>query len=147
MRFFPFQKGLVLGLALLLGGAVQAATCTVTTPNDTNGTCSVSSCSLREAIKAADASPEADIITFNLPGTGPQVVNITQNDPNSSFDNSFALRLQNNITIQGPGADQLTIRWTGAPTQTLTVFTIPQDATIGISGITIADTTDSVSAG
>jgi CSLREA domain-containing protein len=65
-------KKLLMGVMFVLLStiAVKAATYTVTKTADTNGTCNSGvDCSLREAIAAANVTPEADIINFNIPTT------------------------------------------------------------------------------
>jgi CSLREA domain-containing protein len=61
---------LLLALGLVLIGASDAraqVTYTVNTTSDVDdGVCDIASCSLREAINAANASPGADTIAFNL---------------------------------------------------------------------------------
>ena len=58
-------------LIVSLGASAAADTFTVNNPVDPgNGTCDVVGCTLREAIDAANASPGADIINFNIAGSG-----------------------------------------------------------------------------
>ena len=70
-------------------------------------------CTLREAITSANTDPTSvpaagecangsgdDVINFALPGTAPWTVNLTGALPN----------LTSNIEIEGPGADQFTVR-------------------------------------
>lgn len=57
-----------LGIALLGSSSAQAATFTVTNTNP-NGPGS-----LRQAMLDANANPDHDTITFNIPGTGPHVI-------------------------------------------------------------------------
>jgi CSLREA domain-containing protein len=92
-----------------LSSPAWAETITVTTTTDeqtTNGTCS-----LREAIEAANtntvvdacvagSATENDVINFALPGTAPWTVNLSAALPN----------LSSNMDIEGPGADQFTVR-------------------------------------
>ena len=57
-----------------------AATFTVNTTSDTDDkACNAAHCSLREAIDAANATPDADMIVFNIPGTGVHTINTTGN--------------------------------------------------------------------
>ncbi|AVP96514.1 hypothetical protein C7S18_04565 [Ahniella affigens] len=56
---------------LLCSSAVQAVTFTVTSTSDTAGTTCGASCSLRQAIGAANLTVAADTVQFNIPGAGP----------------------------------------------------------------------------
>ena len=76
-RFWTVGLMLALVLVLLLtsllvGHAAEAATFTVNNTNDVDDTkCNSAHCSLREAINAANASPGADTIDFQLPSSDP----------------------------------------------------------------------------
>jgi CSLREA domain-containing protein len=64
--------------ALAWSATAGAATFVVITQGDTDdGICDITSCSLREAIKAANASPGADVIAFSVAGGGTQSLPIT----------------------------------------------------------------------
>jgi CSLREA domain-containing protein len=52
---------------------VEAATYTVTVTTNENNTCD-SSCSLREAILAANANSSTDTVAFNIPGASPRTI-------------------------------------------------------------------------
>jgi CSLREA domain-containing protein len=98
-------------------------------------------CTLREAITSANTDPTSvpaagecangsadDIITFDLPGSAPWTVNLTAALP----------VLSTNIDIQGPGADQLTVRRNS--TNAFGIFTVTGDTTVvAISGMTISN--------
>jgi CSLREA domain-containing protein len=60
---------LVLGLFFTPAPPAYAATLTVNSLSDTNGACTVSNCTLREAINAANATSAADLIRFSVNGT------------------------------------------------------------------------------
>ena len=61
---------LVFGLSLAPASSAHAATLTVNSLNDTDdGHCTVSNCTLREAINAANAASAADLIRFSINGT------------------------------------------------------------------------------
>ena len=68
-------------LLLALSPTLGATTFTVTSTADTNGVSCAATCSLREAINAANNNPGSDTISFNLPGSGVRVFTITQNYP------------------------------------------------------------------
>ena len=87
---------LAAGLGLLFTTAIErvrAAPFTVTNLNDSNAG------SLRQAIIDANATPEADTITF-APGLTGTIVLTSGQLP----------LIVNNLTIQGPGAPSLTIK-------------------------------------
>jgi predicted outer membrane repeat protein len=84
--------------------------------------------SLREAITAANAQAGDDVINFQAGLSG--AINLTSALP----------LLFTNITIDGPGADVLSVqRTTAADTPQFRIFTIMQPAAIGISGLTLAN--------
>ncbi len=95
--------GIVFGLVLIVGSSasVFGATYTVTKTADTSdGTCD-SDCSLREAVVAANATIDNDIVAFSALFNAPQT--ITLGGTEIVFANNGTL------TITGPGADKLTI--------------------------------------
>lgn len=56
-------------------GAAQAATFTVnTTADNDDGSCNAAHCTLREAIRAANATADHDVIAFNIPGAGVRTI-------------------------------------------------------------------------
>ena len=107
-------------------------------------------CTLREAIIAANtdtasgmatgecaagSATENDIIQFALPGTAPWTVNLTGALPN----------LSSTIEIEGPGADQFTVRRdTGGD---YSIFTVTSGSVVSISGITISNGNTTLPAG
>jgi VCBS repeat-containing protein len=94
----------------------SAGACTVAVDND---------CSLRGAITAANANAGDDTIyLLGVSGT----VNLTKALPD----------LSSNIDIEGPGADQLTVR-RGDATGNYRIFTVPSGSVVSISGITISN--------
>ena len=108
-------------LPFLFAGHASAATLTVTTLNDSGAG------SLRAAITSASAG---DAIVFQSGLTG-------------TITLASALPAINaNLTIQGPGADSLTISGNNA----VTVFTI-NSGTVSISGLTIANGNSASGAG
>jgi hypothetical protein len=118
-RFFRFLTSLALGLllsAFCLTTRLQAATLTVTNTND-NGTGS-----LRDTIAAA---APGDTINFAVTGT----ISLT----------SGQITINKDLTIQGPGANLLTVQNTAAASPTSRVFLITTGVTVSISGLTISD--------
>jgi CSLREA domain-containing protein len=146
----PFKILAAVGAAFVMCGLLfayasspaWAATITVnSTADDADG--ADGECTLREAITAANtdtasgmatgecaagSATENDIIQFALPGTAPWTVNLTGALPD----------LTTNIAIEGPGADQLTVRRdTGGD---YTIFTVTGDTTVvTIKGMTISN--------
>jgi len=106
--------------------AAPAAAIVVTKTADTDGTCqSGVNCSLREAIKAANAQAGDDTINFAAGVTG--TINLGGPLPD----------LSTNIEINGPGANLLTVRRnTGGNYR---IFNISGGMTVKISGLTISN--------
>jgi hypothetical protein len=103
------------GLILALAGSAQADTLTVTNTNNTG------SGSLRSAIETADANGVADTITFAA-DLGP-TIKLT----------SGQLTINSDLTIKGPGANELSVSGTGNSG----VFSVASEATAKISGLRI----------
>ena len=82
--------------------------------------------SLRQAIADSEANAEDDTITFAVPPAS----TITLTD-------QIAINSDNNLTITGPGADQLTI--SGGNVNRSFDIAVADEATITISGITMTD--------
>src|SRR5215207_6035360 len=94
------------------------------------GVCDATECTLREAIAAANGDPGAETITFDpaaFAAPGPHTINLSGALPLLSSD----------MTIQGPGANVLTVRRdTGGAYR---IFTVGTPATVTISGLTISN--------
>jgi CSLREA domain-containing protein len=115
----------ILTLALLCSASsIHAAVYIVTKTADTNdGTCGDADCSLREAIAAANATADNDIIVFALPlFSSPQTITLSGSE----------LVMTNNgaLTVAGPGANRLTI----SGNNTSRIFR-SADATVTLSGM------------
>ena len=111
----------VAGMALLCVGAVGASATTFTvTDNSDNPT---DTGSLRYAVNNATAG---STINFASPLTGGNTITL--------IPGNGALQIYGNLTITGPGANQLTISGGG----NIQVFFIGSAATVDISGLTIA---------
>ena len=96
-----------------------------TTDDHDDGVCDSTDCTLREAISAANAVSGDAVITF-APGVA-GTIQLTGALPN----------LSNNIDLQGPGANVLTVRRnTGGEYR---IFNVLQSATVTISDLTIAN--------
>jgi hypothetical protein len=103
-----------------------AATCTVTSTGDAGAG------SLRVAI----ADPACSTITFGL--TLPATITLT----------SAQLTIDRNVSIEGPGADKLTVaRSVAAGTPSFTIFVVQVGVTSAISGITVSHGNASVGGG
>jgi hypothetical protein len=101
------------------GQAGPAFTVTNTTQNDGDG-CTMDDCSLREAIGAANANPDASKIFF-----APNVTGQIRDD---------FLFINTPIAIYGPGARVL-----GIYGRTVTIFNVASGVSATISGLTIAE--------
>lgn len=112
----PFRMGvptmrsrfhvLAAGLLLAAAGTAGAATYTVTKTADTaDGTCDAD-CSLREAVAAATATPDDDVIVFDA-GVFASAQTITL------AGSEIAIAGNGNLVIEGPGADLLTLDGNG----------------------------------
>ena len=133
-NFFLLLAGLAL-LALCIPGLHQpvayAATFTVNTTGDgadnnlADGVCNDGggNCSLRAAIQQANATAGTDTINITVNGT----INLTGALP----------VINTNMTINGPGSGQLTVRRdTGGAYR---IFTVSGPATVAISGLTVTN--------
>ena len=100
---------LILVFILYLPSQAANATYTVNSTADTNdGTCNAANCTLREAILAANDTPDADTIIFSLPPTSTITLNGTQLPPISgtlTIDGSTA----ENLTISGDNASRVLV--------------------------------------
>ncbi|MFZ0545010.1 MAG: choice-of-anchor Q domain-containing protein [Candidatus Promineifilaceae bacterium] len=99
--FLPFVAlgTLFLVFLLYLPTRADGGSYIVNAIEDTNdGTCNVANCTLREAILAANETPEADTIIFSLPPSSTIVLNGTQLPP-----------ITGTVKIDGSTADNLTI--------------------------------------
>src|SRR4029079_4144400 len=115
------------------------ATFTVNTTDAlNNGACLTAHCSLREAINAANLLPDANTITFNIPGGNPGctsgvcTINLTSGLPDLTSD----------MTINGSGASTLTVQRSTAPaTPEFRIFAIGTlgNVTVAISGLKISN--------
>ena len=108
------------------GGATLIVT---TNAEHDDGVCSFTDCTLREAIVAANALAGDNTITFANGVTG--IIQLT----------SALANLSTNITVQGPGANLLTVR--NSNNGSYRIFTISNGTSVGpvvsISGLTIAN--------
>lgn len=114
----PLAAALTLGFGLSLAPTTYAATFTVTNLNDSGAG------SLRDAISQANSASGADTINFTVTGT----IALTSD-----------ILISDDLTINGPGAANLTI----SPTGSARVFTLFPDPTVTISGVTISRTSGS----
>jgi CSLREA domain-containing protein len=109
-------RDIAIFLALVLGSPAWAATITVATTSDAGGSCPGANCTLRQAIAAA--SP-GDTIDFSLPASS--IIELTSGE----------LRINKDLTIEGPGAQQLTVeRKHGSGVPLFNIFDIFGNVTI-----------------
>ncbi len=105
-----------------------------TTGDWDDGFCGVTDCTLREAINRANLSHSATTITFNLPAGAAHTIDLTTIADSTSGGSAFLL---GSMTIQGPGANLLTLRRGG--TTDYRLFRVGSGATVTISGLTISN--------
>jgi len=110
-------------LVLCFGLTANAAVFTVTKTADTNDGVCDADCSLREAVAAANASADDDTIEFSSLFDAPQTITLSGAEllvgPNGS------------LTINGPGADLLTISGNNASR----ILSSSANAVVNIDGI------------
>ena len=126
---FPRQLGAAVDI-----GAVEAgsATFTVNQTGDAGDSTCDATCTLRDAITAANATTaDPDTIVFASPlFDTAQTINLT----------SAQLTISNSLTITGRGARLLTVRRsTAAGTPNFRIFEITGAAAVGITGMTISN--------
>src|SRR5678815_4569666 len=105
--------------------SIEGAVYIVTKTADTNdGVCGDADCSLREAIGAANASAENDIVTFALPlFSSPQTITLSGSELVAAANGA--------LTILGPGANRLTISGNNASR----IFRSMASTTVTLSGM------------
>jgi CSLREA domain-containing protein len=117
------QIVLVIILAVFMASAANGATYVVTKVADTNdGVCN-EDCSLREAIAAANATPEDDIIVFSSLFDTPQTIVLSGSE--------MVIANNGSLTINGPGAHLLTLDGN----QTSRILSSGADVIVSIDGI------------
>ncbi len=89
-----------------------------------DGVCGDGTCTLRDAVLAANAEPDANTITFDLAA-------------HTIYLSSALPDLASGMTIQGPGAGSLTVRRNAS--DPFRIFTVAAGATVAISGLTITN--------
>lgn len=104
-------------------GMTQAATFVVNQPSDAgDGVCDAT-CTLRDAVTAANSAASDDIITFN-----PGLTSI-------ALTSEIVIANNGTLTINGPGANVLTITGGGAGTNRL--FSLNSGANVTVTGLTL----------
>jgi CSLREA domain-containing protein len=116
----------VICLGFLLAQGAHAAVYTVTKTADSNDGACDADCSLREAVAAANLTPDNDVIEFSPAFLGAfQTLTLSLG--------GIVLSNNGSLTINGPGANRLEI--VGVfPNRTLTIHT----ATVNIHGLTFS---------
>jgi CSLREA domain-containing protein len=108
--------------------AVEPQTTVNTTDDHDDGSCSVEDCTLREAINAANATPNADVITFALPGRSPYTITL----------NSALPEVQSDVFLKGFATPAtLTIQRNSAAAD-FRLFTIGAGRTVSMEGFTLS---------
>jgi len=126
---------LIIPLILLLGfsSSSVAAIYTVTKIADTNGTCTVGDCSLREAISAANSAADLDVIDF-VSGTNGQTIAIassTNDDTNAAGD----FDITNPVQIVGNGSANTLI----SAALLNRIFHVTNSSAVTIEGVTLSN--------
>ena len=128
-RGYALDTSCPAGSSYVDAGAVQTNWLTVTTLTDqtnTGTTCTGgATCSLRDAIRLANASTTGGDIAFQSGLTGTLTL-------------SSGLTISGKVNLQGPGANQLTVSGGGSSSNFI-AFTIDSGVTANISGLTIAN--------
>jgi len=120
-RFF-FLFGLIFLACICSPASLSAATLVVSSNVDsTDGTCDIS-CSLRDAVSAAN---DGDTITFGAQFNSPTTITLLQGQ----------ILIAKSLTIAGPGSNTLTISGNNAGR----IFRISDGAVVSLSGMTLRD--------
>ena len=124
--------------ALFLGvgsGRAHADNFVVTNTSDASGTCGTGSCSLRQAITSANANTStSDSITFASTVTG--TISLSASDSDTT-DGASAFVLKGDVSIQGPGANVLTVQRTTSATS-FRLFLVSSGVSARVSGLTLS---------
>ena len=115
----------VFAVALFLIQNINAATFVVTKTADTNDGVCDADCSLREAVTAANTSPEADIINFSSLFDTAQTITLSGTD--------IIINNSGGLVINGAGTDKLTVSGNNVSR----VFTNNTGAVTTISGMRV----------
>ena len=117
--------GAAFGATALFAPGAEAANFTVNSLNDPgSGTCDATECTLREAIDAANANPDADVVTFASGLSGS--ITLTAGD----------IEITSDVEVQGPGADQLSVNGNA----TSRIFDIDGAGNqVSLSGLTVTN--------
>src|SRR6266567_4302486 len=120
----------LVGLSLMLARPPVSRAATTWTVNsildDGTGTCTASKCTLRDAIASASAAASpGDTINFSLPANS--IINLTSGE----------LSINKNLTINGPGANLLTLSGNNS-VRVFNIGSAGQNISVTISGLTIA---------
>lgn len=95
------QIALIFSIFTIASISAAAATFTVTKTADTNDSVCDADCSFREAVGAANATVDNDIVAFSSLFDSPQTIVLSLGE--------IAIANNGSLTIQGPGADKLTL--------------------------------------
>jgi CSLREA domain-containing protein len=135
---------LLVWLAVIPALRAEAATLVVNSTADPGaGTCDVAECTLREAIAAANATGDTDVIQFDIPGPGPHTIALGAALPDIMDDNiTIDAGTSEVVIIQAGGAYPGLVLETGSSNATISNL-ILDGAAVGTTGILVHDDTDS----
>ena len=117
----------VLGATTVFAASAQAATYTVTTTSDGPAAACTATCTLRDALAAANLDTTADTINFASGLTGPITLS----------DGALPISGTGGLTITGPGSGALTV--SGSATSQIFDISAPSTASVSITGLTLTD--------
>ncbi len=120
-----------IGAYELQGDTVQTGTPSliVNTPDDhDDGACTDGDCTLREAIIAANLDFDMSTITFDIPGNGPHIIQLT-----GILDD-----LETDINIEGPTDESVRVKGESV-FNPYSIFSILPGAVVNISNLIISD--------
>ncbi len=109
----------------------SGSTLTVNKTDDhDDGVCGTTDCTLREAINAANANSDDSYITFNLPGSGAQTIQLQDELPAVSTPISITGPTTGGVTISGSGQDA---------DNEFGIISVNEGASLGLSNLTLSN--------
>jgi CSLREA domain-containing protein len=122
----------VVALAIMLSTAAYATSYTVTTLDDPTGPSGT--CSLRDAITAANGGTPTSGSTCTPPGSGNDTINFSVTGP-IALASTLPQITDSKLTIQGPAAPGITLNGGG----TVQIMQVGSSATVNLSSLTITN--------
>lgn len=122
-------------ICLLAAQQASAADYVVTRVDDrNNATCAAGDCSLREAVTAANATSDADTISFNIPAASCNAsTNVCTITLTTESGGEIPIERTGALTINGTGANRLTIDGGAGTNRIFSIF----QTNVKITGITL----------